>query len=44
MDETTRSLIVAFTALALMAGVVIGVAIGRIVDELDSKLAGRNRD
>ena len=31
MDEITRSLILAFTALALMAGVVLGLAIGRTV-------------
>ena len=31
MDEITRSLIVAFTALALMAGVIIGSVIGQIV-------------
>jgi F0F1-type ATP synthase assembly protein I len=31
MDETARSLILAFTALALMAGVVIGAVIGQIV-------------
>jgi hypothetical protein len=31
MDEITRSLIVAFTALALMAGVIIGAVIGQIV-------------
>ena len=28
MDEITRSLIVAFTALALMAGVIIGMVLG----------------
>ena len=31
MDEIVRSLIVAFTALALMAGVIIGVVIGQRV-------------
>jgi hypothetical protein len=31
MDEITRSLILAFTALALMAGVILGSVVGRRV-------------